>query len=100
MRQRGVRSRRHRNQSKKRSLVMTRQALCAVCQVAEKELLTWEHEELLTPVSFLRTANGLEPLYGGEAVERIRLIRTLAYELDVNLPGIGVILGLLERLHG
>jgi len=39
-----------------------------------------------------------EPLYNREALRRIRLIRTLAEELEVNLAGIGIILHLLEQL--
>jgi DNA-binding transcriptional MerR regulator len=40
---------------------------------------------------------GAEPLYDRVALRRIRVIRTLEEELDVNLPGIGVILNLLEQ---
>jgi DNA-binding transcriptional MerR regulator len=39
-----------------------------------------------------------EPLYDPAVLERIRLIRILGEELEVNLPGIGIILNLLDRL--
>jgi len=39
-----------------------------------------------------------EPLYDDAVLERIRLIRTLEEDLEVNLPGIGIILNLLERM--
>jgi DNA-binding transcriptional MerR regulator len=39
-----------------------------------------------------------EPLYDASALKRARVIRTLAEELEVNLPGIGVILNLLDQM--
>ena len=39
-----------------------------------------------------------EPLYDRGALRRVRVIRTLAEELDVNLPGIDVILHLLDQM--
>jgi len=40
-----------------------------------------------------------EPLYAPQTLRRARLIRTLAEELEVNLPGIDIILNLLDRMN-
>ena len=39
-----------------------------------------------------------EPMLGPEAVHRIRVIQRLRCDLGINLPGIAVILDLLDRL--
>jgi len=67
--------------------------------VSEKQLALWEHEELLVPARVLESAGRAQPLYDRNALERARLIRTLEQELEVNLPGIGIILDLLGRLE-
>jgi len=66
--------------------------------VTERQLSVWEKEELLVPAQLLESAGRAQPLYDRSALERARLIRTLQQELEVNLPGIGIILQLLERL--
>jgi DNA-binding transcriptional MerR regulator len=76
--------------------LVTRSALCVLGGVSERRLAVWEHEELIAP-AVLDGGDAEEPLYDREALRRIRVIRTLEEELDVNLPGIGVILNLLER---
>ena len=48
--------------------------------------------EFITPVTVGDSEGNAEPLYDREALRRARVIRTLEEELDVNLPGIGVIL--------
>lgn len=66
--------------------------------VSERQLAVWEHEELLVPARILESAGREQPFYDSAALERARLIRTLEQELDVNLPGIGIILHLLDQL--
>jgi DNA-binding transcriptional MerR regulator len=77
----------------------SRSVVCGLCDVTEAELAQWESEDLLTPARLLEHGNRFEPLYDVESLRRIRLIRTLADELDVNLPGISVILHLLEQMQ-
>jgi len=81
-----------------RQVLISRSAFCAMVGVSERQLAIWEHEELLTPVRTIELAGRLQPLYDSAALERARIIRTLEHDLEVNLPGIGVILHLLERL--
>ncbi|HKD68082.1 MAG TPA: MerR family transcriptional regulator [Candidatus Binataceae bacterium] len=76
----------------------SRSVVCGLCGVTESELSLWESEELVTPARLMERGRRFEPLYDEAALRRIRLIRTLADELEVNLAGIGVILHLLEQL--
>jgi DNA-binding transcriptional MerR regulator len=82
-----------------RMLFYSRSVVCGLCGVTEGELAQWEAEDLIAPARVLERHNEIEPLYDDAGLQRIRLIRTLADELEVNLPGIGVILHLLEQLE-
>ena len=79
---------------KSETRLYTRTVLCTICGVSEHQLSVWEREELLMPV---RVA-GTEAFYDNSVFERVRLIRTLAEELEVNVPGISVILNLLDNM--
>ena len=78
--------------------LVSRPALCVLGGISERRLLLWEHEELIGPAVVRQTHGRSETLYDASALKRIRLIRILADELDVNLPGIDVILHLLEQM--
>ena len=80
------------------TLLYTRSVICGLCGVTESELALWEAEELIEPSRLLERDHEFEPLYDAGTLRRIRLIRTLADELEVNLPGIGIILRLLEQM--
>jgi DNA-binding transcriptional MerR regulator len=77
---------------------VSRTALCSLSGISERELILWEREELIVPVTMTRLAGRTEPLYDASTLQRARLIRTLAEELEVNLPGIDVILHLLDQM--
>lgn len=81
------------------SALVSREAFCALVGVSPHELAAWEREELLTPARVVETDGRREPLYDREAMRRARLIRTLAEELEVNLPGIDIILNLLDQMN-
>lgn len=93
-----VRRRKSAREGSTRDVLISRSAFCAMVGVSERQLSIWEHEDLLVPVQLLESAGAREALYDRAALERARLIRTLEQELEVNLPGIGIILNLLERL--
>ncbi len=76
----------------------TRSVVCGLCDVTEHELALWESEELIAPARLLEHGHSFEPLYDEAALRRIRLIRTLADDLEVNVPGISVILNLLDQI--
>jgi len=76
---------------------LTRTALCELGGVSPQQLAVWEYEELLAPERVGEIEGRSEPLYDRQALRRVRLIRSLAEDLEVNLPGIGIILELLDR---
>jgi DNA-binding transcriptional MerR regulator len=80
-------------------VLMSRSAFCAVGGISERELTSWEREDLIAPARVERVRGRLEALYDREALRRVRVIRTLAEELEVNIPGIGVILHLLDQME-
>lgn len=84
----------------RRATLVSRSVLCTVAGVSERQLTLWEQEELLAPVRIEETRGHREPLYDAAALRRVRIIRTLDEELEVNLPGISVILHLLDQLGG
>ena len=96
MPKRGVRNRKSSRGGE--HVLISRSAFCTMIGVTERQLSVWEKEELLVPAQLLESAGRAQPLYDRSALERARLIRTLEQELEVNLPGIGIILQLLERL--
>ena len=79
--------------------LVSRDAFCVLSGVSERELAIWEHEELLAPAHVIERNGRREPLYAPQTLRRARLIRTLAEELEVNLPGIDIILNLLDRMN-
>jgi DNA-binding transcriptional MerR regulator len=81
------------------ALLYSRSVVCGLCGVTEHELTQWEAEELIAPTRLLERDHQFEALYDAGALRRIRLIRTLSDELEVNLPGIGIILHLLEQME-
>jgi len=83
-----------------RNVLLGRSALCLMSGISERQLILWEHEQLIAPVSTLEAVSRGEPLYDASALRRARLIRTLAEDLEVNLAGIDVILHLLDQIAG
>ncbi|MDO8433321.1 MAG: chaperone modulator CbpM [Candidatus Binatus sp.] len=79
-------------------VLVSRTVLCSMCGISETQLAVWEHEDLVTPARIGEVEGREERLYDREAMRRVRVIRTLGEELEVNLPGIGVILHLLDRM--
>ncbi len=92
------RTRKRARRTRSGAVLITRAVLCKVAGVSERDLSLWEHEELIAPAKLSQAGGRTEPLYATEAIERARIIRTLAEDLEVNLPGIGVILHLLDQL--
>jgi DNA-binding transcriptional MerR regulator len=84
--------------SRRETVLITRTVLCSLGGVSEAELAVWEREELVGPAESPPRVASDEPLYDREALHRIRVIRSLAEDLEVNLPGIGIILHLLDQL--
>jgi DNA-binding transcriptional MerR regulator len=79
--------------------LVSRDAFRVLSGASERELALWEHEELLAPARVVEHNGRREPLYAPQMLRRARIIRTLAEELEVNLPGIDIILNLLDRMN-
>ncbi|MCL5044758.1 MAG: chaperone modulator CbpM [Deltaproteobacteria bacterium] len=79
------------------SVFFCRSALLRLGKISERKLELWEREELIVPARVAEFDGRPEPLYDRRAIARIRIIRTLERELGVNLPGIAVVLRLLDR---
>jgi DNA-binding transcriptional MerR regulator len=79
-------------------VLMSKSVFCAISGITEGELASWEREDLIAPVRVERVRGRPEALYDREALRRVRVIRTLGEELEVNIPGIGVILHLLDQI--
>ena len=79
-------------------LLLTREVLCELGGISLEQVMVWEHEEFFAPAKIVEAGGHPEPLYDPATLDRVRLIRRLAEELEVNLPGIGIILDLLDRL--
>ena len=80
-------------------VLMSRSVFRSIAGISELELLSWEREDLIAPVRVDRVRGRLEALYDRDALRRVRVIRTLAEDLEVNIPGIGVILHLLDKME-
>jgi DNA-binding transcriptional MerR regulator len=76
---------------------LSREALRALGGITEDQLTVWEFEELITHSAVIEIEGQSEAVYSHATLRRIKTIRSLAEDLGVNLPGIGVILHLLER---
>jgi DNA-binding transcriptional MerR regulator len=98
MPKRAVRNRKSSRAAEGTDVLISRSAFCTMIGVTERQLSVWEQEELLVPAQLLDSAGQAQALYDRSALERARLIRTLEQELEVNLPGIGIILQLLDRM--
>ena len=79
-------------------VLMSRSVFCTIGGISERELASWEREDLIAPVRVEHERGRVEALYDRDALRRVRVIRTLGEELEVNLPGIGVILHLLDQM--
>jgi len=79
--------------------LVSRDAFRVLSGVSERELAIWERENLLAPAQVVEHNGRREPLYAPQTLRRARIIRTLAGDLEVNLPGIDIILNLLDRMN-
>jgi chaperone modulatory protein CbpM len=64
-------------------------------QIEDKTLEAWIHEEWLVPAE-----SAGEMTFSDADVARVGLIRDLKNDLGVNDEGVGVILNLVDQVHG
>jgi DNA-binding transcriptional MerR regulator len=87
-----------RTRARGRAPYLSREALRVLGGISEDQLTLWEFEELIAHSAVIEVEGQREPVYSHTTLRRIKTIRSLAEDLGVNLPGIGVILHLLERM--
>ena len=88
-----------RSSTRSEVVLMSRSVFCSISGISEHELASWEREDLIAPARIERVHGRVEALYDRDALRRVRVIRTLGEELEVNIPGIGVILHLLDQME-
>lgn len=76
-------------------MTITRQEFLLRASLDEGTLEAWIAEEWLIPIG-----GATEPAFTDADVARAALIRDLKRDLDVNDPGVGVILSLIDQVHG
>ena len=76
---------------------LSRDAVCTLSGITIDQLQLWEFEDLVGHAAVLNIDGRAEPVYDQATLDRIKTIRSLGENLGVNLPGIGVILHLLDR---
>ena len=76
-------------------MMIRKSEFLARADLSEEVLEVWIEEEWLVPVR-----DSAEPAFSELDVARARLIQELTHELGVNREGIGIILNLLDQMHG
>ncbi|WP_292980020.1 chaperone modulator CbpM [Nitrosomonas sp.] len=67
--------------------------LCQLCSVEVEWITTLVNEGILEPVEF-RHKNWI---FSGSALRRIRVVKHLQQDLDINIAGVALVLELLEE---
>ncbi len=91
-------NRRRASSQRRQRSYLSRSVLCTMTGISEHQLRLWEYEEFIAPATTLEIEGQVQRVYDHAAIRRIRVIRALAEDLGVNLPGIGVVLHLLDQL--
>jgi chaperone modulatory protein CbpM len=76
-------------------MTISTQDFLARAQLDRETLEVWIEEEWLVP-----DGTATEPAFSEADLARAELIRDLIHDLGVNEEGVGVILNLLDQLHG
>jgi chaperone modulatory protein CbpM len=76
-------------------MTITRQEFLLRASLDDGTLEAWIAEEWLIP-----GGSATEPAFTDADIARAALIRDLRHDLAVNDPGVGVILSLIDQVHG
>ena len=75
--------------------LLTLRDLCAACSVSANRVLEMVEEGILDPVG----SDAAEWRFSAISMRRVRIVRHLQRDLEVNLPGAAVAVQLLEELE-
>ncbi len=75
-------------------VVFTLVELCRACDADEELVVAWVREGVLEPVG------GSPPdwRFGGASLRRARMARRLSQDLEINPPGVALVLDLLDEI--
>ncbi len=77
---------------------LSREALLTLGGISESQLRLWEFEDIVSHTAIIEVEGRQVSVYSQTTLRRIKTIRALGEDLGINLPGIGVILHLLDQL--
>ena len=77
---------------------LSREALLTLAGISESQLKLWEFEDIVSHAAVIEIEGRRVSVYNHVTLRRIKTIRALGEDLGINLPGIGVILHLLDQL--
>lgn len=72
----------------------TKVELCQTCNAEEEQLLSWIQEGVLEPVGETPT----QWRFGGNSLRRAKLASRLTRDLELNPPGVALVLDLLDEI--
>jgi chaperone modulatory protein CbpM len=76
-------------------MIINKREFMVRAQLEDKTLEAWIHEEWIVPA-----ASAGEMTFSDADVARVQLIRDLQNDLGINDEGVGVILNLVDQVHG
>ena len=69
--------------------------LCRACRAQEEQVRVWVVEGVLTPIG----ERPEEWRFAGASLRRARLALTLTRELEINAPGVALVLDLMDEIE-
>ena len=69
--------------------------LCRACRAREEQVRVWVDEGVLTPLG----DSPPEWRFAGASLRRARLALTLTRELEINAPGVALVLDLMDEIE-
>ena len=76
-------------------MIINKREFMVRAQLEDKTLEAWIHEEWIVPAG-----SAGEMAFSDADVARVQLIRDLQNDLGINDEGVGVILNLVDQVHG
>ena len=76
-------------------LQLTLIELCRACHAQEEQVQVWVVEGVLTPIG----ESPQEWRFAGASLRRARLALTLTRELEINAPGVALVLDLMDEIE-